>query len=158
MNIEEKIKKISEKFDTAEELISTDVKVLEEKTLDIKEHKDQYDPVDVMSAEIMADDFKFSRESLKETITYGRMMLEKITTNFVNDEEDTTKFTEISNSIISAVKIYSAIYKDFSNVLLNIKNIKHKGPGTVTNNLNIDVSNVEHISTTDLIARLKESS
>lgn len=156
-----KINNISAKFDIAEEICADDVlEFVEEKTLDIELHKEEYDPIEVMTLSIMAEDFKHSREVLKETINNGRRVLNNATLNLLDaDEENTASmtvaFAELTSAVLNGIKVQSTLYKDFSNVLLNMKTLSGTGPtgpDKVTNNLTI---NTESISTVDLIAKLK---
>lgn len=157
----DKIKAISDKFDIAESLVSDDVTVvLDAEVQKITDDKQNYNPIDVMSLETMSSDFNFSRETLKESILYGRKVLESATQDLLITESDkkagdTLAFAELTTAVLNGVKTYSALYKDFSTVLLNIKKIntadKSNSPETVNNTVNV----FEDISTVDLIERLK---
>ena len=153
----EKIKEISKKFDLAEDIVeaSNEVQVISD---DIIKEPQFYAPSDVMSLEIMANDFKFSRDTLKETIEYGRLVLEKATTSLLLEDDEkasnTMAFAELTTAVLNGVKVHSQLYKDFSTVLLNIKKINSENIN-ITNNLNI--KNTENISTVELIKRLKDS-
>jgi len=155
---QDKIAEITAKFDAAEEILSPEiVETVQTETQQIEDEKEKYDPIDVMSLKQMADDFKYSGEILREVIGNGRMVLEKATQELMLAEdskyEDTTAFAELTTAVLNGVKVHSQLYKDFSNVLLNIKKI-YEGttPKTVTNNLTIH----EDISTVDIIERLKK--
>ena len=153
--MEDKIKAISAKFEVAESIVCEDVEVLDEKVSEISTNRTEYHPADVMSVEVMAEDFKFSRDSLKETIRYGRQVLEAATQELLMGDDkasNTMAFAELTSSVINGIKVYSSIYRDFSITLLNIKKvIKEEAPASVTNNLN-----VAPISTIDLIQQLKD--
>ena len=156
----DKIKAISAKFDAAEELISDDIQVtLDTSVQEITKNKQEYNPIDVMSLQTMSQDFSFSRETLKESITYGRKVLEMATQDLLLAEGDkksgnTIAFAELTTAVLNGVKTYSQLYKDFSTVLLNIKKINTSDtPDTVNNTINV----IEDISTVDLIERLKNA-
>jgi hypothetical protein len=156
----DKIKSISAKFDLADELLSDEVSTtLDTEVQEVLEHKQEYNPIDVMSLETMSKDFAFSRETLKESITYGRKVLEMATQDLLLTEGDkksgnTIAFAELSTAVLNGVKTYSQLYKDFSTVLLNIKKINTSDtPDTVNNTVNI----IEDISTVELIERLKNA-
>jgi hypothetical protein len=159
----DKIKEISKKFDVAEALICEDVTdAIDNEVEIITEHKQEYNPVDVMSLQMMSDDFKFSRETLKESIQYGRKVLELATQDLLLAEGEkksgnTIAYAELTTSILNGVKTYSQLYKDFSAVLLNIKKINKSetpsGPDTINNTMNV----IENISTLDLIEKLKSA-
>jgi hypothetical protein len=159
-NLADKINKISAKFDVAEEICSEDVaEFVETKTQEVVLHKEEYHPVDVMTLEIMADDFKHSREVLKETIDNGRRVLSVATLNLLDADEESTAsmtmaFAELTSAVHNGIKTQSTLYKDFSTVLLNIKKLnKDTELKNVTNNVTINTNEV--ISTTELIAKLK---
>ena len=85
-SLAKKINDISKKFDIADEVCSEEiVEFVEEKTQDIVLHESQYDPIDVMTLTQMADDFKYSRDTLKETISNGRRVLQKATMNLLDN-------------------------------------------------------------------------
>jgi len=156
----EKIKAISDKFDVAESLICDDVtEVLDAEVQTIEKNRQDYNPIDVMSLQTMSDDFKFSRETLKESIQYGRKVLEVATQNLLLAEGDakstnTIAYAELTTSILNGVKTYSALYKDFSNTLLSLHKIQGiESPNTVNNTVNV----YDDISTVDLIEKLKNS-
>lgn len=148
-SIQSKIEEISKKFDIAETMISEDATELAEPIL---KHKEIYHPIDVMSLENMVEDFKFSRKVLKETISYGRKVLQKIALDSLTEEKkvNTMGFAELSSSILNGIRIHSQIYKDFSAVLLNIKNLKEEP------DKDSDKTNKKPINTIDLIQQLKD--
>ena len=156
----DKINSISAKFDIAEEICGTDVQeFVEEKTKEIVLHQEEYDPIDVMTLTQMADDFKYSRETLKEVIDNGRKVLANATLNLLDaDDESTASMTlayaELNKAVLDGIKTQTNLYREFSSVLLNIKKLGADLPGTkVTNNVTINTS--EQISTVDLIKQLK---
>jgi len=157
----DKIKSISAKFDLADDLVSDEVQVvLDTEVKVITDNQQQYNPVDVMSLKKMSDDFNFARDTLKESIVYGRKVLETATQDLLlTDGEkksgNTIAFAELTTAVLNGVKTYSHLYKDFSTVLLNIKKINTADtPDTINNTINI----TEDISPVDLIERLKEAS
>lgn len=157
----DKIKSISAKFDLADELVSDEVQVvLDTEVKVITDNQQSYNPVDVMSLKKMSDDFNFSRDTLRESIVYGRKVLETATQDLLladgeKKSGNTIAFAELTTAVLNGVKTYSHLYKDFSMVLLNIKKINTADtPETINNTINI----TEDISPVDLIARLKEAS
>ena len=157
----EKIAAISAKFELAETLVSDEVQeVIDTEVKVIVENSKDYHPVDVMSLEAMADDFKFSRELLKNAIYNGKLVLDKATQDLLLSDDDskassTMAFAELTTAVLNGIKVHSQLYKDFSTVLLNIKKINTMDNPihNITNNLNV----TDNISTVDLIARLKKT-
>jgi len=156
-NVADKIKAISAKFDLAESVLTDDIQEsVDEGLKEVQEHKQDYHPVDIMSLEQMAEDFKFSRETLRETISYGRRVLEVATQDaLTNDKKasDIMSFSELVTSVLNGVKVQSQLYKDFSTVLLNIKKVISESSESTTTNNTINIT--ENISTTDLIERMR---
>lgn len=155
----DKIKEISAKFDAADKIVEAS-KEIEEVSTEIIECND-YSPNDVLPLKIMADDFKFSRETLQDSIKCGRQLLESISLSLLKDDEQNidniTMFTELTNAVLNGVKVHSQLYKDFSVVLVNLKKVNSNDsdtPKNVTNNLNIGS---EVISTIDLIEKLRNT-
>lgn len=156
----DKIKEISKRFDVAETLVDGDVaEVIEDQVQEIISNKTEYNPIDIMSVEQMADDFKFSRETLQDVIRNGREVLDRATQDLLLAEGDakagsTMAFAELSSAILNGIKVHSSLYKDFSIVLLNIKKINEtNAPTNVTNNLTI----TDNVTTTEIIERLKRA-
>jgi len=148
-SVQSKIEAISKKFDIAETMIIEDVEELAEPVL---KNKEQYHPIDVMSLENMVEDFRYSRKVLKETISYGRKVLQKLALDSLTEKKiNTMGFAEISNSLIQGIKTHSQIYKDFSTVLINIKSLKEDTPDSKKD------TDSKPISTIDLIQQLKDA-
>lgn len=160
-SLADKISSISAKFDIAETLCGDDVlEFVESSTQDIVLHTEDYEPIDVMTLTQMADDFKHSREVLKEVIDNGRRVLNVATLNLIQADEESTAsmtmaFAELTSAVLSGIKVQSNLYKDFSQVLLNLKKLDgtQQPSNKITNNVTINTS--EQISTIDIIKRLK---
>lgn len=168
-SLAEKMNRLTEKFaenmDTASEMVLTGddiVEYVEEKTQDIK----LYAGAEIMAAEIinlnnMVEDFKYVRETLKENTDNGRRVLNSITLDLLDSDDEkraglVMSFAELNTAIANNMKLYMLAYKEISNVLLNLDKIKKAeqadGPQTINNTLNIN--STETISTVDLIKRL----
>jgi len=158
LSVSQKIKDISAKFDFAETLVSSEVQaVVDSGVQEILVDKDEYHPIDIISITQMADDFRFSRETLQETIMYGRMVLERATQDLLLEDKEkksgnTIAFAELTTAVLNGVKVLSQSYKDFSNVLLNMKKVQETDKPTINNTINV----TENISTVELIERLKQ--
>lgn len=168
-SLAEKMNRLTAKFadniDTAEEMVLTGddiVEFIEEKTQDVQ----LYAGAEIMAAEIinlnnMVEDFKYVRETLKENTDNGRRVLNSITLDLLDSDDDkraglVMSFAELNTAIANNMKLYMLAYKEISNVLLNLDKIKKAEkvdqPQTVNNTLNIN--STETISTVDLIKRL----
>ena len=174
MNFEDKanslanrMNQLTESFDLAEEMVVEGddiIEFVEEKTKDISLYEDaEINPLEVVCIETMVSDFKYIRETLKETTDNGRRVLNAVTLDLLSEDEETTgdkrsalitSFAELNRSVGDNMKLYMQSYKDISTVILNIDKVqKTKTPSTVNNNLTIH--NTEPLNTVDLISRLR---
>ena len=170
-SLADKMNELTSKFDLSEEMIQTGSELeeyVEEKTKDVgfsttgdivTGEYENMSAADFINLELMVRDFKYVRESLKETTNNGRRVLQSITLDLLDEDEENrasliTSFAELNKAIAENMKLYMQSYKDISTVLLNLDKIsKSKTPqsGTVTNNT---VVVAEPISTADLIKQL----
>lgn len=172
-SLAEKMNKLTKKFELADELIldSDDiVDFVQEKTLDIElfTSANNIDPeltsADLINLNNMVEDFKYIRDTLRETTDNGRRVLNVVTLDLLESEDDKRaqliiSFAELNRAVGDNMKLYMQSYKDISTVLLNLDKIKKaekddKTKVNVTNNLNI--TNTETISTADLIKKLSK--
>lgn len=171
-SLAEKMNRLTEKFtenmETANEMVLTGddiIEYVEEKTQDVQ----LYTGGELMAAEIinlnnMVEDFKYVRETLKENTDNGRRVLNSITLDLLDSDDEkraglVMSFAELNTAIANNMKLYMLAYKEISNVLLNLDKIKKAetetgGAKTINNTLNIN--STETISTVDLIKRLTQ--
>jgi hypothetical protein len=162
-----KMNKLTEKFtenlDTAEEMVLTGddvVDFIEEKTQDIDLYSESLPSAEVINLNNLVEDFKYVRETLKENTDNGRRVLNSVTFDLLDSDDDKRaslimSFAELNKAIADNMKLYINGYKEISNVLLNLDKIRKaqqaEGPTTVNNTLNISG---EAVSTVDLIKKL----
>lgn len=116
---------------------------------------------DIMNLQVMTEDFKFVRDTLKEVTENAKRVQHAITLELLDSDGDkrsslVMSFSELSKAITDAQKLYVQSYREMSNTLLNLDKIKKNseaGNPSTTNNLHIHTE--EKISTGDLISRLK---
>ena len=160
-----KINKITEKFDIADELMTSGddlIDIVEEVTTDVELYT-EVSPEEVINLKNMVDDFTFVRSTLKEIIENGRRVLTTITMELLEADSETRaslimSFAELNNALSNNMKLYTNSYKDISTVLLNLDKMKQSQPEpskNITNHVTINTS--ESISTLDLIARMNAS-
>jgi hypothetical protein len=160
----EKMNRLSEQFELAEELTITGddiVEYVEEQTQDIELYKDNIPATQIVNLQTMVEDFKYIRETLRETTENGRRVLNSVTLDLLDSEDDKRaalimSFAELNKAVGDNMKLYMQSYKEISTTLLNIDKIKksqNENPKTVNNTLN--VTTVDPISTTDLIKKLR---
>jgi len=167
-----KINSLNAVFNQAENVCSEEiVEFIDSKTKEVELFSEDITPTEVIKLELMVDDFKFTRETLKETVENGRKILNILTLELLESDDDSTRsslilsFAELVSSVNNSVKLLSASYKDIANVLETTEKIRKSrllspAPIASKNNVYIDKLLVneftEQISTTDIIARLRD--
>lgn len=157
--------KFADNIGTAEEMVLTGddiVEYVEEKTQDVQLYEENtLIATEIINLSNMVDDFKYVRETLKENTDNGRRVLNSITLDLLDSDDDkraglVMSFAELNTAIANNMKLYMLAYKEISNVLLNLDKIKKAekadAPQTINNTLNINSPEV--ISTVDLIKKL----
>jgi len=135
-----KMNKITEKFgDTlndAEELELTGddiIEIINEKTESIplyeEDGKTQQLP-QVINLDNLVSDFQFVRATLKENTENGRRILNSVTLDLLNSDDETKatlimSFAELNKALALNAKLYISSYKEISGVILNLDKIKH---------------------------------
>lgn len=173
--------KLSQNLDTASDLEVTGddiIEYVEEKTKDITLSSDKSELNNEVSKQIvnldnMISDFKYVRDTLKENIDNGRRVLNSVTLDLLEADEESRAslviaFAQLNSAIATNSKIYLASYKQISDVILNLdkiqkqekdafkKDSEQKGDTYVTeNHLHI---NGDPVSTVDLIKQLSSKS
>lgn len=161
-SLADKMNRLSEKFELAEEMSITGsdiVQYVEDKTEDIELFSSDISPLEIINLQNMVDDFKYVRDTLKETADNGRRVLNSVTLDLLESDGDKRagliiSFAELNKAVTDNMKLYIQSYKEISNTLLNLDKIKkQEAPKTINNTVN--VTTVEPISTVDLIKKLK---
>jgi predicted protein tyrosine phosphatase len=163
-----RINSLNDVFDQAEKVCSSEiVDFIEEKTHDVKLYSSMDSDIsttDVIKLDLMVDDFKFTRDTLTETVNNGRKVLNVVTLELLDSDEENrasliTSFAELVTSVNQSVKLLSQSYKDIAAVLESIEKIRKSKLATPeqaqpvgTGNTFINITTQE--STTDIIARL----
>lgn len=165
--------RFTENMDTADEmiLVSSDIiDYVDEKTEDIqlysKNNTSSTDIIpDIVNLNNLVQDFKYIRETLRENTDNGRRILNAVTLDLLDVDNDKrvdliSSFAELNRAIADNMKLYFIGYKEISNTLLNLNKINKsklnkdgslKRAKTVKKTL---ILNAEPISTADLIKEL----
>lgn len=172
-NLAEKMNNLTKTLNVSDEmLIEGDdvIEFVESKTKNQELLKSDETYADIMNLSLMIDDFKFVRDTLKEVTENARRVQNSITMDLLDDDSDNkasliVSFSELSKAITDAQKLYVLSYKEMSVTLLNLDKIKKaekhnidsgQSTGNTGNTYNsVNVYTNEPISTTDLIAKLK---
>lgn len=166
-SLADKMNKITEKFseslETADEMILTGEDILdyvEEKTQNVDLYKEEKTPTEIINLDNMVSDFKYVRETLRENTDNGRRVLNAVTLDLLNSDDEKRaslimSFAELNKAVADNMKLYIIAYKEISNTLLNIDKINaanaskkptekgNKGSGSI-------------VSTVDLIRELSD--
>ena len=116
---------------------------------------------DVVDVQAMIEDFCYMRSMLRETTQNSRRVLESVTEELVLSEGESrallvSAYSELNKAQIESVKLFMQSYKEISTILVNLTKINQSNtPHTVhtTNVLNIE--DQSHVSTADIINRLR---
>lgn len=171
-SLADKMNSLTEKFDLSDEMVVTGEELegyIQEKTkgISIYESNDSIQKIDkpdsnileYINLELMVQDFKYIRETLKETTDNGRRVLQSLTLDLLEEDEESkanlvVSFASLNKAVGDNMKLYIQSYKDISSVLMNLDKIQanERKTGPVTNNNTLIVS--EPRNTADLIKEL----
>lgn len=159
----DKMNKLSEKFEVAEEMVLTGDDVLdfvEEKTQDVSLYRDNIPAANIVNLETMVEDFRYIRETLKETTENGRRVLNSVTLDLLDSDDDKRaalimSFAELNKAVGDNMKLYMQSYKDISATLLNIDKIKKNNQYEDSNKDVTESSSHKKISTVELIKKIR---
>lgn len=180
-SLADKMNKLSQNFDLAEEMvIEADdiVGYVKEKTsaletVDVDNEtgliaEEILTASEIINLSILVEDFKYIREVLKETADNGRRVLNSVTLDLLDSDDEKRasliiSFAELNRAVCDNMKLYIQSYKEISTVLLNLdkikKNDKNSGDAKNINTVgtvnNVTINTSEQISTADLIKQLK---
>jgi hypothetical protein len=161
-SLAEQMNGLTKKLDLADELeLSGDdiIEYVEEKTDDVKLYTDETAPAEIINLENLVQDFKFVRETLKENTTNGRRVLNAVTLDLLDSDNEKrasliVSFAELNRAVADNMKLYINSYKEISNILLNLNKIKQSEIGGPKNPNQVLIVGTEAVSTVDLIRKL----
>ena len=161
---EDIIEDVKKKTDIID-LSSGKVKVTKPVDTDIEPEFNSAIVLELVNLQAMVEDFQYIRETLKETTDNGRRVLNKVTIDLLDTEENQraaliTSFAELNSAVGKNMSLYMDSYKQISNVLVNldkiIKNTNSRTPtNSVVNNTQVNITSTEQISTADLLNKLR---
>ena len=120
--------------------------------------------LELVNLKAMVEDFEYIRETLKETTDNGRRVLNKVTIDLLDSDEDQRaslilSFAELNSAVGKNMSLYMDSYKQISTVLVNldkiIKNVNKTKPANVVNNTQVNISSTEQISTAELLNKMR---
>ena len=181
-----KMNELTQKFDLSSEMVISGDDIIEDvkkKTdiIDLSSDKPKIIPtidveieqefntslvLELVNLKAMVEDFQYIRETLKETTDNGRSVLNKVTIDLLDSDEEgraslILSFAELNAAVGKNMSLYMDSYKQISNVLVNldkiIKNTNSKsGTGTsVVNNTQVNITSTEAVSTAELLNRMR---
>jgi hypothetical protein len=178
-SLAKKMNELTEKFNLSEEMVLEGEDIIEDvkkKTdiIDLKTSTIKTDltiepefnsslVLELVNLQAMVEDFQYIRETLKETTDNGRRVLEKVTIDLLDSEDEQRaslimSFAELNSAVGKNMSLYMDSYKQISNVLVNldkiIKNISKNSP-SVVNNTQVNISSTEPINTAELLNKMR---
>ena len=177
-----KMNSLTEKFNLSEEMVLAGEDVIEDvkKKTDIIDLKSGTLPIidtsveqefnsnlvlELVNLQAMVEDFQYIRETLKETTDNGRRVLNKVTIDLLeSDEEERSSlilsFAELNSAVGKNMSLYMDSYKQISNVLVNVDKIinntkMNKPQAGVVNNTQVNITTTESVNTAELLNKIR---
>ena len=143
-SLAKKMNELTEKFNLSEEMVLEGEDIIEDvkkKTdiIDLKTSTIKTDltiepefnsslVLELVNLQAMVEDFQYIRETLKETTDNGRRVLEKVTIDLLDSEDEQRaslimSFAELNSAVGKNMSLYMDSYKQISNVLVNLDKI-----------------------------------
>ena len=116
---------------------------------------------DVVDVQAMIEDFCYMRAMLRETTQNSRRVLESVTEELVLSEGESrallvSAYSELNKAQIESVKLFMQSYKEISTILVNLTKINQSNtPHTVHTTNVLSIEDQSHVSTADIINRLR---
>lgn len=181
-----KMNELTQKFDLSSEMVISGDDIIEDvkkKTdiIDLSSDKPKIIPtidveieqefntslvLELVNLKAMVEDFQYIRETLKETTDNGRSVLNKVTIDLLDSDEEgraslILSFAELNAAVGKNMSLYMDSYKQISNVLVNLDKIikntnSRSGSGaSVVNNTQVNITSTEAVSTAELLNRMR---
>jgi hypothetical protein len=185
-SLAKKMNELTEKFSLSEEMIISGDDIIEDvkkkaDIIDLSSDKPKIIPtidveieqefntalvLELVNLKAMIEDFQYIRETLKETTDNGRSVLNKVTIDLLDSDEDgraslILSFAELNAAVGKNMSLYMDSYKLISNVLVNLDkiikntNTKSSSGASVVNNTQVNITSTEAVSTAELLNRMR---
>ncbi len=185
-SLAKKMNELTQKFDLSHEMVISGDDIIE----DVKKKTDMIDlssgkpkiisaidveveqefntslVLELVDLQAMVDDFQYIRETLKETTDNGRSVLNKVTIDLLDSDEDgraslILSFAELNAAVGKNMQLYMESYKNISVVLGNVDkiikntNVRTPSGASVVNNTQVNITSTEAVSTADLLNKMR---
>ena len=181
-----KMNELTQKFDLSSEMVISGDDIIEDvkkKTdiIDLSSDKPKIIPtidveieqefntslvLELVNLKAMVEDFEYIRETLKETTDNGRSVLNKVTLDLLDSEDEQrapliTSFAELNAAVGKNMQLYMESYKNISVVLGNVDkiikntNVRTPSGASVVNNTQVNITSTEAVSTAELLNRMR---
>lgn len=181
-----KMNELTQKFDLSSEMVISGDDIIEDvkkKTdiIDLSSDKPKIIPtidveieqefntslvLELVNLKAMVEDFEYIRETLKETTDNGRSVLNKVTIDLLDSDEDgraslILSFAELNAAVGKNMQLYMESYKNISVVLGNVDkiikntNVRTPSGASVVNNTQVNITSTEAVSTAELLNRMR---
>lgn len=185
-SLAKKMNELTQKFDLSHEMVISGDDIIEDvkkKTdmIDLSSGKPKIIPtidveveqefntslvLELVDLQAMVDDFQYIRETLKETTDNGRSVLNKVTIDLLDSDEDgraslILSFAELNAAVGKNMQLYMESYKNISVVLGNVDkiikntNVRTPSGASVVNNTQVNITSTEAVSTADLLNKMR---
>ena len=185
-SLAKKMNELTQKFDLSSEMVISGDDIIEDvkkKTdiIDLSSDKPKIIPtidveieqefntslvLELVNLKAMVEDFQYIRETLKETTDNGRSVLNKVTIDLLDSDEEgraslILSFAELNAAVGKNMSLYMDSYKQISNVLVNLDKIikntnsKTSSGASVVNNTQVNITSTEAVSTAELLNRMR---
>lgn len=185
-SLAKKMNELTQKFDLSQEMVISGDDIIEDvkkKTdmIDLSSGKPKIIPtidveveqefntslvLELIDLQAMVDDFQYIRETLKETTDNGRSVLNKVTIDLLDSDEDgraslILSFAELNAAVGKNMQLYMESYKNISVVLGNVDkiikntNVRTPSGASVVNNTQVNITSTEAVSTADLLNKMR---
>ena len=181
-SLAKKMNELTEKFNLSEEMVLEGEDIIEDvkkKTdiIDLKTSTIKTDltiepefnsslVLELVNLQAMVEDFQYIRETLKETTDNGRRVLEKVTIDLLDSEDEQRaslimSFAELNSAVGKNMQLYMESYKNISVVLGNVDkiikntNVRTPSGASVVNNTQVNITSTEAVSTAELLNKMR---
>lgn len=165
---------------TAEELHITGTDIIEsvqEKTDHYDLYQSEIDPLELLNLENLLEDFKYIRDTLRESSDNARKILSQTAVEICEGKDDLGddpdpkaemigSYAVLNKSLTDNMKMYVQAYKEISNIILNIDKVKNsnavknveskEGKTTQINVFQGDNPETQIINTRDILKALSK--
>ena len=155
-----KLDNISKNFEIAETTVKELTEVVVENVNEVK-NLPSVDIGDMFKLNMLQEDFLSVRNTLLDTVTKGKMVIDALTNEIIinpTDAEMVAGYSQLIQVVNSSMKLLSSTYKDISDIVIKVKKLEemsNKSDEGKIGTMNNIQNNFYVESTSDIIKQLK---